>query len=164
MRKIEKTSHQEGKKENAIHALMLSEARWLSSKRIVCDNAVITFSPRKRTAAKHSVQTFYGSSASLQYCQRTSGDGYAKILEQQVLCISRTCRCSWTRETLDLALLAKLRGVQGLKVLEIAAAMNVSRTTVKRGLRTLRANRGNGRVQSDPSDNERKGIPWESRN
>jgi len=66
------------------------------------------------------------------------GDGYAKIHEHQVLCISRVCGASWTREGLDVALLAKMRWSDGLKIREITQTMGISRATVKRGLRSLK--------------------------
>jgi DNA-binding transcriptional regulator LsrR (DeoR family) len=42
------------------------------------------------------------------------------------------------RETIDLALLARLRWKDGLKLEEIATSMGVSRPAVRRGLRKLR--------------------------
>lgn len=66
------------------------------------------------------------------------GEGGAYKYELQALCISRTCKASWTRETVDLVLLAKLRWKDGLKLEEIAVLMGIGMTTVKRGLRKLR--------------------------
>jgi DNA-binding transcriptional regulator LsrR (DeoR family) len=54
-----------------------------------------------------------------------------------VLYVSRVYECSWARESIDLALLAAMRRVEGLKVREIGQRLGISRTTVKRGLRKL---------------------------
>jgi predicted DNA-binding protein (UPF0251 family) len=58
------------------------------------------------------------------------------------LSVSLKRRASWTRNTIDLALLAKLRRVEQLKLDEIAGRMDVCRSTVDQRIKLIRAKDG----------------------
>lgn len=63
----------------------------------------------------------------------------SKVEPNRALSVSRLRGVSWARNTLDLAELARLRWEERVKNGEIAYRMGVSRSTVMRGLRKLRA-------------------------
>lgn len=69
------------------------------------------------------------------------GGGRAYKVEHQGLCVSLKRLVSWARNSVDLAVLAKLRQVDQLNLDEIAERMGISRSTVGRGMRSIR-NRG----------------------
>jgi hypothetical protein len=66
------------------------------------------------------------------------GDGYAKILEQSVLSVSRAYTAIWKKESIDLTELARKRWIERWTMDRIAAHFGCGRTIVVKYLRVLR--------------------------
>ena len=60
-----------------------------------------------------------------------------KVEHNEVLCVSRIHRASWTKSTIDPALRARLRREKSLKIHEIAHERGVSVSTIGRRIRKL---------------------------
>ncbi|MGZ3805934.1 MAG: hypothetical protein ACXVB4_17085 [Pseudobdellovibrionaceae bacterium] len=68
------------------------------------------------------------------------GGGCAKLQELSGPTISQTYKLAWEREYLDLTELARLRWVEGWKIMRLADYFEISLTTVKERLRTIKKN------------------------
>jgi len=81
----------------------------------------------------------HGNMSTLRLSSKKIGGGWASKVEPNgALHVSTIRGVSWTRNTIDLTELARLRWVEGKNLNEIAAFLEVSRSTVDRGMRGLR--------------------------
>lgn len=72
--------------------------------------------------------------------KKLSGGGCAKLQELSGPTISQGYKLAWEREYLDLTELARLRWVEGWRIMRLADHFEVSRTAVKERLRAIKKN------------------------
>jgi hypothetical protein len=109
-------------------------------RQVACLTSFVLKSGNRSCASLHPCACLIKKSAPpFRWIGFFNGGGYPnKVEPNKALSVSKPRWASWTRNTIDLRELARLRWVKQLKKAEIASQLGVSESTVARGLRKLR--------------------------